>query len=180
MSWNYNTSDIAAVGTFPPHANPVARTAAPTVDLSNPENVTREANALSAQIPAQFAALLNDTGIEPAQKLELVKELVQLNQSPQLSEQDVASASPAIREAVSAMKDHKAAIAAQERELLGMVVAPLALSAAPAALQAPSAPLAPPVSERREATLGEALAFIEARGPDATPGMGAARNLGRS
>lgn len=167
MSWNYDLAD--SLPAAPAIATPAP--AAPSRDLDNAEILNQEATELGAQIPAEFAALLNRPDLSPQDKLALVRELVELNQSPNISEQDVASASPAIRDAAAAMKERRDEIAAAEQQLAGMMLAPVAALAVPAATMA----MAP---QAREASLAEALDFVRERGPDATPGMGMNRGMG--
>lgn len=88
--------------------------------------LTREANALQAIIPQEFAEILSNPSLSPEQKIALAQELVQLNQSPRLSDQDIAGASPELREAAAKLKEHKDQIAAQEKQLVGAFIAPVA------------------------------------------------------
>lgn len=168
MDWGYSaseiitpgTAEVVAVGTLP---QPLA------LNLDDPAILLQEAQSLP---PQHAAAILSDPGLSKEDKLALIRELIEANQQPALSDQQVASASPAIRQMVSEIKAVKDSIAAQEQQLAEMVLAP----AAPVLAIAASGRA--PMPERREATLGEALDFVRDRGPDPTPGMGATRDRG--
>lgn len=167
MSWNYSQNDQ-------PDLPVLATPAAPEPAVSpEGEALARAAQELAASIPAAFADLLQRPDLSPEQKLALVRELVELDQAAQLTDQEVAAASPALRDAARALKEQKEAIAAQEAEL-AEVLAPT-LRAAPAIALASPQPYGLdcgrfPVMDMGP-SMGAALEQVFAAGPAPTPDL---------
>ncbi len=185
MSWNYNATDLLPPAPSGAGRVLVGQQVAAVVyhEPTTPEGKAaflQAAQDLSAQYPEASAAILSNPALSPERKLELMREFVQLDQSASISDATVASTSAELRAVAASMKQEKEQEAQQIEQAANMLIAPVAALAAPAAIgaRAPET-LALPLSERREASLAEALDFVRERGPDATPGIGAARGIER-
>lgn len=139
MVWNYSINDSplareASERSAEPHPPQGALSVydmaqdamEPRRAIDDSAALTEEARKIGRAIPEQFAELIKNPSLHAEQILSLVKELVELNQKPDITETDIQSASPAIREAALAIKEKQEAIAAQEKEMAGVVLAPMA------------------------------------------------------
>jgi hypothetical protein len=121
MSWNYNdepeVSNAPVIG-----AGDGTQAALPKDPQQAAIEFKQEADQIQALVPNEFSQLLNNPALSPEQKIALARELIELNKQPEISENDVSSASPEIRAAVGKMKEHKDQIAEQEKQLSNMLL----------------------------------------------------------